>query len=697
MPCAPISDSDVTLPDVSNPGLAVPQLPQFNLDPLPNVMEDLLDLFQTLRLILPGGILRPQLNQGFDKNPLDAVMKLLQAFMPILMAYNFLMPILEMILCIIEVLCAINNPFKLVKALIRLFRVCIPDFLSLFPIFALILMIISLLLLILALILYLIQRILQFIEQIIRNIIFLADAVSSANADSIIAITIKLGDLLCIFQNLFVVLGVILLIIEVIKRLLELFFKLPPCDDGDNSDDGCCTTDVCPSFIKNNKEISANTGTLQYLYNVIQTSPNGNTTLRAASFQFYDANAPVPLAFDNIAHAFDLPAGVSQVFFPEGETYTKKTTPARVPYTVDFRFFYDPAVFGRTDLKGARFLQIKDCIVLAIPADGVLDFQNNLIAPFNGTLSLAGGTAFEDDGKTVMKVLSTDDAHGTLETVIFLPDVIGPNPPLNPLDGLKYTGVSYTFKINHLILVSKTLITVGCHPDVGFNKNFINNTIGAQLNANADAFAAIAAAGGAAGGLPDVAATQDCVISAINKFRTNVSIESANEMQTTVIKCLTDLQDDTKKVISQIIDIGIDPFKSDFTVDPPIQFTTQPIVVSVSLNESQGNNITGQIPDDIAKTIADKLTSQLTLGTISPFVYDGESNFNANINSLIAGNGTIKVAYNGSFIMTLVNPADTTQTPSTSVKEVPYTFVQSPIFTPGVRRDEGDVSRDGEV
>lgn len=685
MPCDPLNADDVILPPVPD-GSLLPQLPQFDLPLPPLPIEDLLDLFETLRIILPGGIMRPHLSSQFSKNTLDAILSLLEKFMPVLMAYNFLMPILEMILCIIEILCSLTNTFKLIKALIRLFRVCLPDFLSLFPIFALILMILSLLLLILALIIYLIQRIIAFIKQLVKNIIFLANAIAAANTDSVIAITIKLGDLLCIFQNLFVLLGVIILIFEVIERLLRLFFKLPPCDSDDTSDDGCCTPEVCPSFLKNNKEIVSNVGTLQYFNNVIRTSTSGNTTLRSAGFQLYDASAPQNLAFNNITHAFDLPAGVSQVFFPQDGIYTAGTTPNSAPYTADVRIFYDPALYGRTDKKGARFIRIKDCIVLAAPVDGVSDYQNNLIAPFNGTISIAGGTAYEDDGITIMKVSSSDTAAGTLNTVISLPDNIGPAPTLSPTDGIRFDNITYTFKINHVILIAKSLLTISCHPDLAFNRNFINNTIGAQLNSSGEALGRIT--------LPDVQGTQDCIINAINEFRQGVSVDAAEKLQTTVIGCLTDLQNQTNDVLGQVIDAGFNPFKSDFTLDPTIQFTTQSIKVSVILNEAGGNNIANNLPADVAAKLAAKLEAVISFGEITTFTYDGSSKFVAYITSKESGNGTIKVSYNGEFISILDNPADTTQTPSVTVKELLYTFVQTVAIEGAVRRDEGDVVRD---
>jgi len=697
MPCQPLDVSNIIVPDPPSGfgGLPVPQLPAFDI-PFPNLpIEDLLGLFNSLNMILPPGILKPHLSSDYSKNVLDAILSLLEKFMPFLMLYTFFMPVLNMILCIIEILCAINNPFKLIKSLIRLFRVCIPEFLSLFPFFALILMIIALLLLILALILYLIQRIIDFIKQIIANIIMLSNAVNSADSDSVIAITIKLGDLLCIFQNLFILLGVLLLIFQIIERLLSLSFKLPPCDDDDGSDDGCCTPDVCPSFIKNNKEITFSTGTLQYFNNVTMVAPLiGVIPLRVASYQLYDASLSEALAFNNITHAFDLPEGVTQVFFPEGETYTANTTANRVPYTVDVRFFYDPALYGRTDTLGARFIRVKDCIVLAPPTDGVYDYQNTLVTPFNGTLSIAGGHATEDDGTTGMKVLSTDDAVGTLNTIIVVPDTIGTNPALLSTDGYNFDQIEYTLKINHTILISKTLITLGCHPDVALNKNFMNRTIAQRLNTNAASLQSIT--------LPDVGATQDCIINAINEFRQSVSVASAEQLQTTVTNCLTDLQTQTNAALTSVITTGVDPFKSDFVLDAAIQFTTKPIIVSVSLNEAGGNSVTNNLPTTVAASIAEHLVGSITLGNIGKFTYDGSGKFTVPITSIVSGNGTIQVSFDDQFISLLNNPTDTTVTPSVTIKELLYTFVQSSSLSAGtggepgsVRHDEGDVSRDG--
>src|SRR5271157_3337880 len=122
----------------------------------------------------------------------------------------------------------------------------------------------SLLLLLLALIEYLIAQILKFIIAILRNINALVKAFQTANATSVLAIAKKLGALLCIFQNLFVLLALFGIIIQVIKDLLSMVFAIPPCETSDSSN--CCSPNTCPTIVQN--QYTNTTGTLQYLNEV---------------------------------------------------------------------------------------------------------------------------------------------------------------------------------------------------------------------------------------------------------------------------------------------------------------------------------------------------------------------------------------------------------------------------------------------
>lgn len=360
-PCSP-DDINLTEPDGPSlpaiPGFGQPFAPKLPTFPFPsNFPEDLNELFNTLSMILPPGTLKPSLNPNFGKDVFDAIMNLLDKFFPFLMLYKFFLPILNLIICIIEVLCALMNPFKLIRALKRLFRNCIPEFLSLFPIFALIVMLLSLLFLLLALIEYIILQILRIIQMLLRNIRAVVKAIQKADAGSLAAITKKLGILLCCFQNIFVILAIFAVIIQVIKDILKLLFKIPPCDDSDNSDtENCCTPEVCPAFIRNNEDFTRQTGAFQYYPTVSAGGgvlpPPFDTLLtvskRTQSYQLFDSQAPQELQLINIVDAFDITNSPKPVFFPTEVTYTSATPPSQAPYKVNVRVFYNPTDWGRS-------------------------------------------------------------------------------------------------------------------------------------------------------------------------------------------------------------------------------------------------------------------------------------------------------------------------------------------------------------
>ncbi len=709
MPCDP---NDLTVnppplpPDFSgagNLGISLPDVPFA----FPEIgLEDLTELFDLLGMILPPGTIKPILSPNFGKTPYDAIMSLLQTFMPFLMLYKFIMPVLNMILCIIEVLCALPpSPYKvakLVRALRRLFRVCIPEFLALFPAFALIIMIISLLILLLTLIEYIITQLLNIIKQLLDNIKTLSKAASRLDNDSIIAITTKLGTLLCYLQNFFVLFGLINIIIEVIKAIIRLAFKLPPCDDSDDSDDGCCTPDVCPDFIKfnedrNNNVVYSSSGTLQYLNFVGIDSglslpvgfPEFVGTLRQESWQFYDTTLTDSKSFDNITRAVDLPPGISQVFFPPETVYTESTNFDMVPYTVDMTIFYRPADFGRSDAKGDRNIIIKNCIVTAPPSDSLKNYENNFVSPSNGVLSLVGGTAYEEDGTTVFINPNTNSPY-KLTTLIKLDSttVIPPFVSLDDSNQRTFTNVSYNFRVNYNVLISEMLITVGCHPSLALDRSSVNAVYGAPAQANAALFADFS------NNLPNVNDTTACVFNAITKLRENMSEETIAEFENTVTNCLNDLKSKTSDSLKSIMDIGFDPYRSDFIVDPVIQFTTRTIKVSVTLNESTGLNMANNVPADVGNSIASKITALTSFGEITNFIYDGTSAFTAEISSEQEGNGTIQVMYNGVMFSVLTNPSNIDEPLTVTPKIKTYTFVASStgVADAAQRRDESDTA-----
>ena len=700
---APCNPNDLTITEPSGPsplpisGFGTPFAPLSDLNiPLPEGFpEDLLEILNLLEMILPPGIIKPQLSINFGKDIFDGIMKLLDQFMPFLMLYKFFLPILELIICIIEVLCAIPNPFKLIRALKKLFRKCLPNFLSLFPYFALILMIISLLLLILALVEYIIAQILKLIQLLLKNINALVKAFARADGPSIFAIVKKLGIVLCMFQNFFVLLAIFTAIIDLIRDMLKLFFPIPPCADGDSADpNNCCTTDVCPDFIKNNEELIRTTGSFQYLNQVSVDSglvlPPGfgsfTSDLRKESWQFYDDGAIIRQALINITSAYDLPPDVNQIFFPTDATYNAATPPEQAPYTVDLRFYYDPVVYGRTDPLGARNIRIKNCIVTKAPTTNLSIYDNSTIPITNGVVILAGGTVYEDDGTTIITISSV---NGTLENFIHLPITMG-TTLLN--DTISYYGfIEYTFKINHEVLLGKALITLGCIPTVALDRVFIQAIVAGPAEAN---FAQLGNLINGPG-FPDPGATQAALTVALNNLRGNMSTAGVAtfEAQTTVI--LNKLKDDTTSSLNDLIDIGFDPNASVFEINPSIQFTSQVIKVKVALNEKGGQPITSKLPASLASAVAGKIKPVIDFGDVSPFIYDGSQFFIADLTSKVSGSGTMKMTFNNNFFTIIDTPEDLTLPQTVSDRVLNYTFIYSPTAVDGKpSRDEGDVSRE---
>jgi hypothetical protein len=527
-------------------------------------------------------------------------------------------------------------------------------------------------------------------EIIVQNVIALGRAVQRNEGDGITAILIKIGDLLCFLQNLFVIFGVILIAIEIIKAILSLGFNIPPCASGNNS--SCCSPDVCPQFIQQNGTLTSSTGNFLY-YNQVGIDsglvlpagfPPIVSTIRNESWQFYDPNLTQSQAFINITHAFDLPAGNNTVFFPGGTNYTSSTPPSSTPYTINFRFFYNPAAFNKTDPKGARYVRVINVIIQSPPTAGVASYTGQgFIAPFDGTLNLIGGVMQEDDGTTILS------NNQTIPLNTFIHNPVD-NSGVATNDGILFSDLTYTFTINYEILLAAGLITVGCIPSVAADRDFINNTIGAQFNMNGAKLAAIP--------LPDVATAQACLTSAVSQFTQSISVDSANTFQSNITNCLNTLQDQANTALISTILAGYDPYKSTFSLSPSIQFTTQPIIVSIALNESSGQSMTTNLPENVAAALATNLSGIATLGTLGQFSYDGYGLFLVDITSDTTGNGTIKIAFDNSYISVLNNPTDITQTPSVVITELPYTFVNSPTISGGQpRRDDGDIARDGAI
>lgn len=719
MPC----NTNISFPTPSGPsGPPIPivgrpfALPRPNISPYPTggFPEDLQGLFAKLQFLVPPGAIKSALYPNSSKDVFDGILSMLEQFTPFLYLYKFFLPVLNLIVCIIEVLCALMNPFALISAINRLFNQCIPAFLNMFPVFALVIMIISLLLLLLQLIEYIIVKVEMLVQDVLRNINALNKSFQDADSNTIMAIAQKLGALLCQFQNLFVLLSVFNVIIEIIKDMLRLAFPIPPCENSSTS--GCCSPVTCPAFVQT--DFTRNTGVFQYLPQVgVKTTnftspftPNSTTNIRSESWQLYDPDQTIAQAFSNIYNAYDIPNSNNPkpVFFPTDANYSATTSPSQVAYTVDLRLFYNPASWGRPGI--ARFIRFNNCIVEFTPTPYLENWDNVAVPEPTGVIYLVGGLGFEDNDTTILTGFATNgttpiSAQATLENFIHMDGYFPYNDPLHPItqsllqptDGYTFSNVTYTFKPNLEVLFNKQLVTLGCEPSIALNRVFVNTVsfgnIGlqtAQLNALVNS-----------SGFPDNNAALQCLSAAVAGLQSNLTVAGVAQFQSTTTICLSTLQNNINNSLSSLVGIGFNPCESTVTLSPSVQFTSEPIVVTVDLNENNGISITQGMPASVGATLAASIVPYATFGICGPFTYDGYQSFTAQIFSQTAGSGQLMVSFENQILCTNTISTDPNVAPTHTLQTLDYQFIFIPTSATGEgsgqpRRDAGDVSRDEE-
>lgn len=702
----PISPSNTNIPGfgaafIPSLGLKNPSIPG-------GFPEDLLDIFNKISLIVPSGTINPSLQTNFAKDILDAIFSTMDKFTPFLMLYKMFLPLLNIILCIIEVICSIANPFKLIGAVINLFTKCIPAFLALFPVFALVIMIISILLLLIQIVLYLIQQVINLVKLLVNNINALTKAIQYGDADSINAITTKIAQVLCSFQNFFALLSIFSSILGLIKAILATLFPIPPCGDSSSSNPSdCCSSDVCPAFVKNNDNMQRSTASMQYLPQIgvgggLLPAPLDtlfSVSIRNESWQLVDAQAELLQQFINITNPYDIPdenyvfPNQKPTFFPNDSSYTATTPINQAPYTIDLTLFYNPLNWNRVGTP--RYVQFKNCIVLVTPSYNLKDYKNSDIPTPTGTLNIAGGYGFEMDGTKLTGFDKNNNPitdQATLNNFIFKPAT---NSAIASLanDGYTFSDVSYTFHINYEVLMSKTLITLGCVPSVAINKAVVNTVFGGDANIKFTALNQLVNSSG----FPNTDDTISCLNIALDTLRNDISLSGVANFQATVNSCLNKLADDASNSLDDLILLGFDPYSSTFTINPSIQFTINKIIVKLELKDTSGNNLIKNLPQNVGDTLATKALATITFGEITPFKYSPDGYFISEISSDSTGNGSITVSYDNRTISTITLPGTATNPPTINVLQYEYSFVgtNSNVVSDtssDVRRDETDIA-----
>jgi len=690
MACNP-NDNQINVPEptpVEIPGYGIPtspiQIPNPSFDLPTDLADDFAALMQRLGALFPSGLFTPN-PKTTSKKIYDFFSEVLTQIAPYLSIYNFFLALLRIIKCIIDVLCAIPNPFAVAEKLYVLFTQCLPPFLNIFPAFALISMIISLLSLILALIEYIVEVVLDIINDILENLKIITNAFELQDQESILAVTQKIAMLLCWFQNIISMFLGLAAIIDVIKSIAQ-FAGVTFCSD---EEDGCCSDKHCPPFIKNTPDgISTTQGKLIYFpqVGVDVESIFGITPEQAAlvdlpavrngRYQIYDkSNTPQYKVSDIIT---SLTPDPDDYYWTDTVKMSKEMPAKRSQYTVDLKVTVDPSYFNIDDDKGLRAFTIKNCIVIEKPYYGVYNYDNSMdeLQGTNGTLSISGGKVFEVTSSGDVPYL-IDGTQATLDTFISKDELL--SIPIYD-DSIIFDDIEFTWKPNVQALASYNLTTVGCLPDIVSEKAVINSIILSEgieplISRLPD--------------LPDAQSAYTCLLGALDIFRKDISEEGIALFQANTNACLDAFKNQTLDVITATIITTGSQFKTEYFLDTDIQFTSRSIKVNVIVKDPSGTSLVNNLPEISAIQIANSLLAQVTLGSVTSFVYDGSSSFTAEITSKNPGTGTISVLFNNKVISVYTLAAN--GNPSSISENIKtYTFVDAGVSTP-VRRDETDV------
>ena len=705
--CSP-SDNHLGIigpPGIPLPGFEIPfspitvDVPGFGLPE--GFPEKILDFINSLKIPWLGGDLAPFFDD-FSNSLLKGLSSLFNQIAPFLSYYNFMMALLNMGLCILDVLCAMPNPYSVSRAIIRLIKQCLPPFLNLFPWIALLAMIIALLLLLLALIMYIIQRILQLIEDLLRNLTILYDGLSFKDGESTAAAAVKIASLLCLFDNIVAIFTALAVIFAIIKALAAIGGRRV-CAGGGSDDN----SDVCPPFIADNPTgIQGEKGKLIYHRKVtdIGASFGAAQFNRDESWQFLndETNQADNIQFRQIITRQTVPstffsAGFeeSDIFWPNGEVFDKDTTLRRAPYLVDLVLEnYDPMKFIPADSNGPRDFVIKDAIVYNKPFVGVYNYldskeqvpygDNPSAINNTGTVKLVGGAVYELDSNGAEIPYMINGEQATLETFI-TQTAIQSTPTIE--DGYNFVNMTFNFKINHPALIYYDLISYGCLPSVQQEveiANLANGDISAPLSKINPI-------------LPDIDKCNICMQAAIAKLRANVTQESAAAFQADVLACMGDLQAETEDILCKVLLAAVDPYKSQFTLVPDLQFITKAIRVEIVLYDRGGINISKNIPAGCAEEIINKINVDATFGLVSEITYDSTTGiFLALITSGERGEGTVTVSFDNNKFSAILDRESLTEQTTVQITETPYTFVGYGELNETPRRDATDVAMSGE-
>src|SRR5690606_16734532 len=363
---------------------------------------------------------------------------------------------------------------------------------------------------------------------------------------------------------------------------------------------------------------------------------NLNLSLRNESWQFVDDDPTDDFRFLDIITPS---SGYGFTYWPEGETYDSDANIVKVPYLVDMNVWIDPALWGNpADTKGNRQFSIQNVIVSKKPTvypkswNGGTEFTD----PISGAFSFVGGEVYEynesGDGYTRYVI---GGVPATIETFIHLdPLTTSQIPSIN--DGYNFLDVEYHLRFNTPVLVDKRLIGLSCQESVASESAVLNAEF-SDIRSVLDKLEDGIGNGVTFTDLPDVDGALACLNTSLSKFRSNLNEETAAVFQAEVEACLGDLLEESKDFYVTGTVIAADSYTSDFTLDPDLQFVKSDIILNVVLKDKTGTQLAVNVDEDLAASIAETITANVTLGNVSDFEYDGYGSFNAIVTSDVAG------------------------------------------------------------
>ena len=678
-------------------GPPLPGMPGFGLDinfptiPFPDlgIPEDILNWLRRLKFNLPGGGLLQEYVDKLTKSVASILSNLL-AYLNVFIGYlMFAMAIIEMILCIIKVLCALPKPWSVIRAVKRLLRKCIPIFISIcFPFFAWLLLLLSLIELLLALIEYIIAMIIRLIKQILKNLNRIKNLIKSQRApNAALAVLLKVANFLCLFQVIFEFLSTVLALFDLITGQWTKVLKV--CDNGPAG--GADDDSVCAAFMKNPTSMSnsdpetwisrvgSSKGNIVYCNAVFGLPfasifpPFPVTTpaiVRNETIYLQDDTLDSTLTFNNIITSGGF------TFFPFDKTITKDIDDKLKPYLLDLFITMDPG-----DGYGSRKIEVDNVTVTNIATTMTTSVVASIISGVtdnSGVLMISGGKVANDpnpttNGKTLDTLLHKDTSFAAGGAII-------------------YSNIQYSLKINFEALAEYNLITMDCFPSIGIEKGILNATFNKAFNFTLPDFVT----------LPDVSSAINGLNACMQNYRSNITIDTTNVFGNCMLNIMNDLSNQAANTLCQLLMAAMDIYNMPFIVTPALQFTNIPIKLQVTPADQAGRTIPDllgsytPIPQSCLDTIASKFVGEATLGTVSPFSYDGYGNFVADINSSVSGDGYVNILYDGNMVKQVLRSTDPSVSPIIEDLSAAYTFVGITESMPAVRRDETDTANNNQ-